>query len=90
MEQGPAATRKAATSGQGNQRRTVNEWPRRERSTTAVKQQQRQEGSATLIKEKEQWVEVLKIKDRREATEEAAPIPTISVGKHGRLQKAMV
>ena len=38
--------------------------------------------------EKEQWVEVLKIKDRRGATEEAAPIPTISAENCERLQEA--
>ena len=40
--------------------------------------------------EKEQRAEVLKIKDRRGATEEAAPIPTISTRKHGRLQRVAV
>ena len=50
----------------------------------------RKEGSATLIKEKEQQAEVLKIKDRRGATEEVAPIPTINVGKRGRLQRVAV
>ena len=40
--------------------------------------------------EKEQWAEVLKIKDRRGATEEAAPIPAISAENHGRLHEAAV
>ena len=40
--------------------------------------------------EKEQWDEVLKIKDRRGVTEEVAPIPAISVGNRGRLQEAAV
>ena len=55
-----------------------------------LRQRQRQEGLATLIKEKEQRVEALKTKDISGVTEEAAPIPTISVRKHGRLQKAVV
>ena len=37
LEQGPVATGKAATSGQGSQRRIVPERPRRESSTTALK-----------------------------------------------------
>ena len=40
--------------------------------------------------EKEQWAEVLKIKDRRGETKEVAPIPAISVENHGRLQEAAV
>ena len=40
--------------------------------------------------EKEKRAEVLKTKDRRGATKEEAPIPTISAEKHGRLQKAVV
>ena len=55
-----------------------------------LRQRRREEGSATLINGKEQRTEVLKTKDRRGATEEAAPIPTISAGKHGRLQRAAV
>ena len=38
--------------------------------------------------EKEQWDEVLKIKDRRGATEEVTPIPEISAKNSRRLQKA--
>ena len=40
--------------------------------------------------EKEKWAKVFKTKDRREATEEAALIPMISVEKRGTLQKAVV
>ena len=40
--------------------------------------------------EKEKWAEVLKTKYGREATEEVAPVPTISAEKHGRLQKVVV
>ena len=40
--------------------------------------------------EKEQWAEVLKIKDIRGETEEVVPIPAISTGNHGRLQEAAV
>ena len=90
MEQGPIATGKDATSGQGSQRIIVPEQPRRESSTTALKAAVKTGGSATLIKEKEQRAEALKTKDRSRATEEAAPIPTISVRKRGRLQKAVV
>ena len=43
-----------------------------------LRQRRRQEGSATLIKEKEQRAEVLKTKDRRGAIEEVAPIPTFN------------
>ena len=39
---------------------------------------------------REQQTEVLKTKDRRGVTEEVAPVPTISVGKRGRLQRAVV
>ena len=39
---------------------------------------------------KEQRAEVLKMKDRREEIEEAASVPTISAGKRGRLQEAVV
>ena len=37
LEQGPAATGKAATSGQGSQKKTVPERLRRESSTTTLK-----------------------------------------------------
>ena len=41
-------------------------------------------------RKKEQWAKVLKTKDRRGATKEATPIPTISAEHRGRLQKAAV
>ena len=44
LEQGPVATGKVVTSGQGSQRRTVPEWPRRESSTTALKAVVKTEG----------------------------------------------
>ena len=55
-----------------------------------LRQRQRQEGSATLIKENEQRAEALKTKDISGVTEEVAPIPMISARKRGRLQRAAV
>ena len=90
LEQGPATTGKAAISGQESQRKQYLSGREERAQPLHLRQWRRQEGSATLIKEKEQRANVLKTKDRRGVTKEATPIPTISVGKRGRLQRAAV
>ena len=47
----------------------------------------RQEGSATLIKEKEQRGPGIEDEGQKR---ESVPIPMVSAGKHGRLQEAVV
>ena len=80
---------------------TVPEWPRRESSPTALKAAtekrelthcvqgngRRQEGSATLIKEKGQRGQGIEDKGQKR---KRCPVPTISAGKRGRLQRAVV
>ena len=90
MEQGPAAIGKASISEEESQRKQYLSGQEERAQPLHLRQWRRQEGSATLIKEKEQWEKVLKTKDRRGATEEATPIPTINVGKRGRLQRAAI
>ena len=76
---------------QESQEETVPQWLRRESSTTALKEAVETGDLSYPHKwKREQQAEVLKTKDRRGATEEAAPIPTISTEKRGRLQRAAV
>ena len=90
MEQGPAVTGKSTIPEEESQRKQYLSDREERAQPLHLRKRRRQEGSTTLIKEKEQWVEVLKTKDRRGANEEAASIPTISVGKRGRMQRAAV
>ena len=90
LEQGPAATGKDAISEEESQRKQYPSVREERAQPLHLRQRWRQEGSATLIEEKEQRAEALKTKDKSGATEEAAPIPTISTTKHGRLQEAVV
>ena len=85
LEQGPIAIGKAAISRQESQRKQYLSGQEERAQPLHLRQWRRQEGSATLIKEKEQRAEVLKTKDKRGTTKEAAPIPTISAGKCGIL-----
>jgi hypothetical protein len=60
-------------------------------STTVLKAETTIRGLSYPHKWKEeQWSRAFKAKDRRGATEEAAPIPAISAGNRGRLQEAAV
>ena len=67
------------------------QWLRGESSTTALKAAAKTGWLSYPHKwNKEQQAEVLKSKDRRGVTEEAAPVPMISAEKRGRLQRAVV
>ena len=69
----------------------LRQWPRGESSTTALKAVVKTGGLNYPHKwKREQWAKVLKMKDRRGATEEAAPVPTINAEKCGRLQRVVV
>ena len=65
LEQGPAATRKFSISKEESQRKQYPSDQEERAQTLHLRQWRRQEGSATLIKEKEQRAEVLKTKDSR-------------------------
>ena len=88
---GSCSYRKRFYIGTGKSKNTVPERPRRESSTTALKAAVKTGGLSYPHKGKGAApAEVLKTKERRGATEEMAPIPVISVEKHGRLQRAVV
>ena len=86
LEQGPTATGKAATLGQESQKKTVPERLRRESSTTALKAAAKTGGLSYPHKGKGATGQGIEDKGQQEA----APIPTISAGKRGRLQEAVV
>ena len=86
---------------ENSKKTTVPEQPRRESSPTALKvvaekrelthciqgSGGRQEGSATLIKEKEQQGRGIEDEGQKR---KRCPVPTISTKKRGRLQRAVV
>ena len=86
LEQGPTATGKAATLGQGIQKKTVPERPRRESSTTALKAVTKIGGLSYPHKGKVATSRGIEDKGQQEAV----PIPTISAEKRGRLQEVVV
>ena len=90
LEQGPAATRKYAISEEESQRKQYPSGREERAQPLHLRQRRRQEGSATLIKEKEQRDDVLKTKGQKRIVKEVAPIPIINAGKCGRLQEAVV
>ena len=80
---------------------TVPQWPRGESSPIAFKEaaekrelthciqgsDERQEGSATLIKEKEQRGQGIEDKGQNG---KRRPVPMVNTRKHGRMQRAVV
>ena len=69
---------------------TVLERPRRESSTTALKAAMKTGGLSYPHKGKGAAARGIEDKGEKRTIQEAAPIPTISAGKRGRLQEAVV